>query len=204
MSRPFSPRSVRRRFVVLACALGALVVSGAGYAHGYVVPSPAPVGKTRLVISVPNESVNVPITGFRLQAPANVLIERVEGDDGFTATIDGSRVEWSGGSVGGGSTARFELTVILPADTSHVVFEGEEIYGTLESGAFPLAVPISASATPLVDGDGSGDGAGSATGVWVVGGVIAATAVGTVAFIAMSRRRARRRPCELFEDRPPD
>src|SRR4029450_1848231 len=69
-------------------------------AHGTISPTSARHGSTQsFVVVVPNISVNVPLTGFRLTPPEGVDVEAEEDPDWSTTTEGGT----PGGAGGGGA-----------------------------------------------------------------------------------------------------
>ena len=76
--------------LVLLFAAGGLISSvPEARAHGTITPAEAPTGTTqRFEIQVPNTSVNVAITGFRLTAPAGVDV-RVVDAQGWSTMVGG-------------------------------------------------------------------------------------------------------------------
>ena len=86
--------------LILAGLAGMLPVQA--LAHGTISPTSAPRGSTQsFVVVVPNISVNVPLTGFRLTPPAGVDIAPEEDPD-WSTTIEGRTLVWSGGEVPAG------------------------------------------------------------------------------------------------------
>ena len=114
-------------------------------AHGTISPATVSSGTSRFVISVPNESINVPITGFRLTAPAGVTIVAAESRFGFRAVSTPTGATWVDGSVSPPGNAIFSFTASIPGHLERVDFRGEEIFGDIESGAFPLPVTVAAT-----------------------------------------------------------
>jgi hypothetical protein len=138
-----------RRWLVHCSTL--LLVSGLAAAdaraHGTITPSTAPRGaKEQFSILVPNASVNVPITGFRLTAPAGVEAEVLGSDRGWSTTVEGRTLVWSGSSIPAGDSGVFEFEAQLPGTGETVTFQGEESYPSVpRSGLFPLTVAMTGS-----------------------------------------------------------
>jgi hypothetical protein len=181
--------AARRRRLVIVAATALLVSPAAARAHGTISPNPVPSGKTRLVISVPNQSVNVFITGFRLKAPAGVTIAGAESEFGFKGAWTAAGAEWSEGSVSPPDTARFAFIAVIPAGMKRVVFLGEELYGEIESGDFPLPVRIDETAViPVPAADVARETGADRTVVWVGLG-LAGLLVALAALLVVGRRR---------------
>lgn len=140
-------------------------------AHGTISPASAPRGSTQsFVVVVPNISVNVPITGFRLTPPAGVDIQPEEDPD-WTTTTEGRTIVWTGDGVPGGEEGRFGFRAHLPESGSAVTFQAEESYPSVpRSGLFPLEVALT--------GAGAGDGSsGQGLIVGLIGGLVLALAI---------------------------
>lgn len=186
-----STRRWRRLGIVAAIAL--LVSPAVAQAHGTIAPQPVPSGKTRFVVSVPNSSVNVPITGFRLKAPAGVTIAEAESEFGYRGSSTPTSAEWTDGSVGPPDTAMFAFTAVIPAGSTRVVFLGEELYGPIESGDFPLPVRIdeTAAPAPAPAPSGSGESGADRTARWVGLGLVGLLVALAALVVADRRRRPR-------------
>ena len=145
--------------LVLAGLVG--IVPGDALAHGTISPTSARRGSTQsFVVVVPNISVNVPLTGFRLTPPTGVEIE-AEPDPDWTTTTEGRTLVWTGDGVPGGKQGRFGFRAHLPDSGSAVTFQAEESYPSVpRSGTFPLDVALtgatadygSSGSQPLVVG----------------------------------------------------
>lgn len=174
-----------RRWLVHCSTL--LLVSGIAAAdaraHGTITPSTAPRGaKQRFSVVVPNDSVNVPLTGFRLTPPAGVEAEALEPDRAWTTAVEGRTLVWRGSSVLAGDRGVFEFEAQLPETGETVTFQAEESYPTVpRSGLFPLTVAITRSSS-----SSSSDNSALLVTVIVVAGLTLA-ALGLA--IAVSRRR---------------
>jgi uncharacterized protein YcnI len=137
-----------RRWLVCSTLL---LVSGLAAAdaraHGTITPSTAPRGaKEQFSIVVPNASVNVPLTGFRLTPPAGVEAKALESDQGWSMTVEGQTLVWSDSSVPAGDRGVFEFEAQLPETGRTVTFQGEESYPSVpRSGLFPLTVAMTDS-----------------------------------------------------------
>lgn len=139
-------------------------------AHGTISPASAPRGSTQsFVVVVPNISVDVPMTGFRLTPPTGVEVEAEE-DPGWTTTTEGRTIVWTGDGVPGGEEGRFGFRAHLPESGSAVTFQAEESYPSVpRSGLFPLEVGLT----------GAGDASPGSQGliVGLIGGFVLALAI---------------------------
>jgi uncharacterized protein YcnI len=126
-------------------------------AHGTISPTSARHGSTQsFVVVVPNISVNVPLTGFRLTPPEGVDVEAEEDPD-WSTTTEGRTLVWTGEGVPSGEEARFSFRALLPDSGVDVTFQAEESYPSVpRSGLFPLEVALagegSSSSQPLIVG----------------------------------------------------
>jgi uncharacterized protein YcnI len=143
---------MRASAAVLVVAGLLAIAPGDALAHGTISPASAPRGSTQsFVVVVPNISVNVPLTGFRLTPPAGVDIEPEEDQD-WSTTTEGRTLVWTGWEVPAGEDGRFGFRAQLPDDGSAVTFQAEESYPSVpRSGLFPLEVVLTGPTT----GDGS-------------------------------------------------
>jgi uncharacterized protein YcnI len=148
------------------------MVPARALAHGAISPTSAPRGATQsFVVVVPNTSVNVPLTGFRLTPPEGVDVEAEEDPD-WTTTTEGRTLVWTGEGIPAGENGSFEFRARLPDSGSSVTFQAEESYPSVpRSGLFPLAVALT--------GAGAGDGSSGSQGlsVGLIGGVVLALAI---------------------------
>ncbi len=175
--------------LVLLFAAGGLISSvPEARAHGTITPAEAPTGTTqRFEIQVPNTSVNVPITGFRLTAPAGVDARVVDAED-WSTTMEGSTLVWRDGSVAAGETGVFAFEADLPDEGTTITFQGEEVYPSVpRSGLFPLQVSLVSSGSPT-----SGDEERSLAPL-IAAGVLAITTLAAIAATGFLRRRDRQR-----------
>jgi uncharacterized protein YcnI len=145
------------------------MVPAQAFAHGTISPTSAPLGSAQsFVVVVPNISVNVPLTGFRLTPPSGVDVEAEEDPD-WTTTIEGRTLVWTGDGVPAGEEGRFRFRAELPDSGSAVTFKAEESYPSVpRSGLFPLEVALTGTAT-----DGGSSGAQRLIVGLIFGGVLA-------------------------------
>jgi uncharacterized protein YcnI len=139
-------RRLRRAALLALAALAGILPAGA-LAHGTILPTSAQRGATQnFVVVIPNISVNVPMTGFRLTPPAGLTVEP-EADPGWSITTEGRTVVWTGAGVSGGQEGRFNFRAQLPDSGADVTFQAEESYPSVpRSGSFPLRVALTDTA----------------------------------------------------------
>jgi hypothetical protein len=148
----------RRRAVGQSIVLVALVLawlSPDARAHGTIRPQTAQRGATaQFVVTIPNDSINVPLTGFRLTPPNGVTVE-AEADDGWVTRMEGRTLVWSGGNVPGGDQGVFTFRASLDTAEPTITFQAEESYRGLErTGVFPLSVALIGEAAGAVASEG--------------------------------------------------
>ena len=138
--------------LILACLAG--VLPARALAHGTISPPSATRGsKQSFVVVVPNISVNVPLTGFRLTPPEDIDVEPEEDPD-WTTTTEGRTLVWTGDGVPAGDEGRFRFKARLPESGEDIIFQAEESYPSVpRSGLFPVEVALTGSTT---GGDSSG------------------------------------------------
>jgi hypothetical protein len=149
----------RRRAVGQSIVLVALVLawlSPDARAHGTIRPQTAQRGATaQFVVTIPNDSINVPLTGFRLTPPNGVTVEATEADDGWVTRMEGRTLVWSGGNVPGGDQGVFTFRASLDTAEPTITFQAEESYRGLErTGVFPLSVALIGEAAGAVASEG--------------------------------------------------
>ena len=158
-----------RAFVAVLILAGlAGTLPARALAHGTISPASGPHGTTQsFVVRVPNSSVNVPLTGFRLTPPEGVDIE-AEDDPDWTTTTEGRTIVWTGDGVPAGDEGRFRFRARLPDSGEDVTFQAEESYPSVpRSGLFPLEVALTGSAS------GGSSGSQPVIAGLIVGGVLA-------------------------------
>jgi uncharacterized protein YcnI len=160
---------MRASAAVLVVAGLVAIVPGDALAHGTISPTSARRGSTQsFVVLVPNISVNVSMTGFRLTPPTGVEVE-AEGDPNWTTTTEGRTLVWTGDGVRAGEEGRFRFRARLPDSGSAVTFQAEESYPSVpRSGLFPLEVALTGATTD----DGSSGSRPLIVGL-IFGGVLA-------------------------------
>src|SRR4029450_10619933 len=113
---------MRASVAVLVLAGLVAIVPGDALAHGTVFPTSARRGSTQsFVVVVPNISVNVPMTGFRLTPPTDVEGEAEEAPE-WTTTTEGRTLVWTGDGVRAGEEGRVGFRGRLPGGGSAARF----------------------------------------------------------------------------------
>jgi hypothetical protein len=147
-------RAVGQSIVLVALLLAWL--SPEARAHGTIRPQTAQRGATeQFVVTIPNDSINVPLTGFRLTPPSGVTVEATPAGDGWVSRMEGRTLVWAGGSVPGGDQGVFTFRARLDTTEPAVTFQAEESYRGLErTGVFPLSVALIGEAAGAVASEG--------------------------------------------------
>ncbi len=105
---------MRRALVVLAAAL--ILPAGAA-AHVTVAPPFVEEGvATEISLTVPNERPPHATVAVSATMPAGISIESAAAPEGWSATVNGSMVTWSGGRIEGRGETAFSLRIL--ADVS--------------------------------------------------------------------------------------
>jgi hypothetical protein len=125
-------------------------------AHGTIRPQTAQRGATaQFVVTIPNDSINVPLTGFRLTPPSGVTVEATEVGDAWVTRMEGRTLVWAGGNVPGGDQGVFTFRASLDTAEPTITFQAEESYRGLErTGVFPLSVALIGEAAGAVASEG--------------------------------------------------
>jgi hypothetical protein len=125
-------------------------------AHGTIRPQTAQRGATeQFVVTIPNDSISVPLTGFRLTPPSGVSVEATEVGDAWVTRMEGRTLVWTGGRVPGGDQGVFTFRAQLDTAEPTITFEGEESYRGLErTGVFPLSVELVGEAAGAAASEG--------------------------------------------------
>jgi hypothetical protein len=106
-------------------------------------------------VTIPNDSINVPLTGFRLTPPSGVTVEATEVGDAWVTRMEGRTLVWTGGRVPGGDQGVFTFRAQLDTAEPTITFEGEESYRGLErTGVFPLSVELVGEAAGAAASEG--------------------------------------------------
>ena len=178
---------VAASLAILFAAGGLITSVPEARAHGTITPAEAPAGTTqRFEIQVPNTSVNVPITGFRLTAPAGVDISAGDATD-WSTMMEGSTLVWRDGSVDAGATGVFAFEADLPKDGTTITFQGEEVYTSVpRSGLFPLQVTLVSRSPPPGKAERS-------LAPLIVASVLAISTLAAIVTTGFLRRRDRQR-----------
>jgi uncharacterized protein YcnI len=120
----------------------ALLFTASASAHVVATPAFLPSESARSIdLAGPNERDD-PMTGFRITAPAGLVIEHAHDVEGWDATYDDSTAEWTGGSVTPDLEQVFGIT--LEADTEPAVLEltAEQLYANGAVVSWPVAITV--------------------------------------------------------------
>jgi hypothetical protein len=125
-------------------------------AHGTIRPQTAQRGATeQFVVTIPNDSISVPLTGFRLTPPSGVSVEATEVGDAWVTRMEGRTLVWAGGSVPGGDRGVFTFRARLDTGEPTITFQAEESYpGLGRTGVFPLSVELVGEAAGAAASEG--------------------------------------------------
>jgi uncharacterized protein YcnI len=196
---------VRSRKILLSATFGGAVLLGLtaapAWAHVEVQPSQAVKGEdATLAFRVPNEEDKANVVKLQVLLPGAVKDVTTRPLAGWTATVDGSTITWSGGQIHPQQFEEFALALALPT-TDELVFKAVQTYDngdvvrwvdpTPPGGAEPehpapvlhlvTAAAATGAATPAADDDTS------LVGPYALGAV-------AVLLAAAALLRARRRP----------
>jgi hypothetical protein len=106
-------------------------------------------------VTIPNDSINVPLTGFRLTPPSGVSVEATEVGDAWVTRMEGRTLVWAGGSVPGGDRGVFTFRARLDTGEPTITFQAEESYpGLGRTGVFPLSVELVGEAAGAAASEG--------------------------------------------------
>jgi uncharacterized protein YcnI len=168
---------------VLAAALAAvLVLTEPARAHVIASPTFLRAGEAQtLELSVPNER-DATMTGFVVTAPAGLEIAGAESPEGWSATVEGQIVTWSGGSLPSKLAETFGLRVQATGDPGGIELDAVQRYADGEV-RWPVALTIVPGAADAGSDSGS-------SGLLVA----AIVAIGLAVFAAIGLLAWRRRP----------
>ena len=161
-------------------ACSALVLAGSASAH--IVPTPGflPSESSRSIeLAGPNER-DEPMTGFRITAPAGLVVEHAHDAEGWTASSDGSAAEWTGGSLDANVEQVFGITLRADAEPGVLELTAEQLYADGSVASWPVGITV----TPAEE---------SPSQNLVIAGVVALIGVLAVVAIALLAWRLRSR-----------
>lgn len=203
------------RPIRLLAAAAALLVALASPAAAHVTVQPPEVaagGYAKLTFRVPNERDDAATTKLEVELPAGIDGARLKPVPGWTGTLDGTTITWTGGRIEPGQFQEFDISVgPLPEGAGTLEFPavqtyegGEEvawIESATEGGEEPerpapvltLTVADEADvedAAPIASTDEDDDGGldGATVGAYVLAGV--AALLGLAALVGSRRRTA--------------
>ena len=113
----------RAAFVTSACAGGLLLTAGIASAHIESDPAAVEAGTAATVgFAVEHGCEGSPTTELRFQVPETVTDAQPVDKNGWTTSIDGRVVTFTGGSLGPTTTDTFAITFTAPAETGTIHF----------------------------------------------------------------------------------
>jgi uncharacterized protein YcnI len=192
-------------------ALGLIVVAGAASAHVDPTPAAAQVGTTATIgFGIEHGCGTSPTTGVALRVPDGVTNVKAVDKAGWTSTVSGNEIRFTGGSLDAKTPDHFDLTMTMPTTPGMISVpvvqtctEGSLswIEIPVEGQAEPeypapqikltAGVPTAEDLAPPVDDAEAGHSHDdSNTGV-IVGGSIAAVVIVGGAAVVIVRRRGR-------------
>ena len=196
-----------RKTIVVLTLLGLMLVPGA-LAHVEPSPEKVPANKvSKITLSAEGEE-SVPAVKLTVQMPAGVTDVVAHPTAGWTQSVKGRIVTWSGGKIPHGATGKFSFTAHMPdtpgkvlvfpslvtyADGKVVHWIGAEssdtpaprVTLTASGQTNPPPPPPPPPAVTTTSTSTAGD-SGSNTWIWIV---IAAAILGSLAAILVVRRR---------------
>lgn len=174
----------RRALRVGATATVAAALAGAGapaaLAHVGIEPSTLPPGQpNRITLYAPNEG-KAPASSLEVEFPKGMLPAVAEAVAGWTASVRGQTVTWTGGTIPAGTYARFSAMVEAPDRTGPVVLRTTLGYSDGFRQVFQPVVLVREAQAPRARDQASRTGVKWAMGLAVAGLALAA-AVGFLA-----------------------
>jgi len=133
---------------VTTAALGlALLAAPLAAAHVTVSPEAIQAGTTAtLAFQSPNEGTGAPVTGLRLVLPAGLAVDQLEVAPGWSASVRGRTVTWSGGRIPPGQFAVFSLVVTASAGTGTLAIEARQTFADGTSAEWRPALSVTEAA----------------------------------------------------------
>jgi hypothetical protein len=143
------------RRLLVAATLVALALPSAAAAHVTVTPHRlAPGAETLLAFSVPNEREHVNLRALTVTLPAHFVVGDVETKPGWSATVAGRTVVWSGGRIRPREFAEFRLhAVAATTNGSSAATAIERFAGGATEAFHPRLVVASAPAAARLGHD---------------------------------------------------
>jgi uncharacterized protein YcnI len=171
-----------------AAGLAALTFTASAFAHAEVSPKMALAKELQLfTLAVPTEKENAKTTTIELTTPKGFSIDSFVPAPGWTRTVHGGKVTWSGGSVPTEEDASFSFLASTSGSGSYT-FDVKQTYsdGSVVDWSGPES---SDSPAPVVKAVSSFGGGGTSALTWValVLGVVGVV-LGTVAMLARTGR----------------
>jgi hypothetical protein len=138
-------RVPRRALAVLGALVTTSIATPAALGHVIATPAFLPSESTRAIdLAGPNERED-PMTGFKITAPAGLVIEHAHEVEGWDEAYDDSTATWTGGSLEPDVAQTFGIT--LAADVEPGVFEltAEQLYPDGEVLSWPVPITVTPS-----------------------------------------------------------
>jgi uncharacterized protein YcnI len=119
---------MRRSSRVIGGAVAAVgaIVAVAGPAAAHVEPDPSrvkPAKEVTVEFAAEHGCDESPTTGMTFRVPKSVTDAAPVEKDGFTSSVDGRKITFSGGSIPGDEEAPFEITFTAPDEKGQLVWK---------------------------------------------------------------------------------
>ena len=148
---------MRRAFIGVVI-VAALIVVPSGWAHVTVTPTRVSQGAdVVLQFAVPDERSETSIVDFRVRVPATLVLEEIESPPGWTGSLVGSSLHWTGGRIGPRKLQIFHVEafarragpITLDARNRYAKGGGETYHPRLLAGRSPVPYARDKSAHSL-------------------------------------------------------
>ncbi len=104
----------RRFLIASATALAALVaLAGPAFAHADASAKADQAGRTAITISIEHGCNGNAVTGVRVSLPAGATAVTGTNSDGWTSTVSGSEISWTGGTIAATKSGDFNFSLVL-------------------------------------------------------------------------------------------
>ena len=114
---------------VLAAAVLALLVPAAAGAHVTIAPPFVEAGiDTEITFETPNERPPHATTTLAMTVPAGITVVSASAPTGWLATVSGSTVTWSGGSIENRDAVAFPMRIVARVDPGTYPFAAVQTY----------------------------------------------------------------------------
>ena len=142
---------MKRALVAVAAAL---VIVGTAAAHVVVTPTFVEQGvKTVITFEAPNERAPHATTSLSVEVPSGITVVEDLAPRGWSSTIAGSRVTWSGGRLEGEEVGEFPLRIMAERGAGTATFRAVQTYEDHESVTWTADLTVLPGAgQPAADG----------------------------------------------------